>query len=166
MPHGSNTHNAIAGGIAVSLANEQSDHAVDAQRLVEAARRVLADAGVASAAISLAVVDDPTIHVLNRRFLDHDWPTDVLSFVLEQVDDHLEGEVVISADMAASSAAELGCTPADEQLLYVIHGMLHLVGYDDKSPDDAARMRAAECEYLDRLGVGRPHRPVRGEAAL
>ena len=111
------------------------------------------DSAFSSAAISLAVVDDETIHELNRRHLDHDWPTDVLSFVLEDDGDHLEGEVIISADTAAAAADELGCSAADEQLLYVIHGMLHLVGYDDKSDADAQEMRAAEARYLQQFGV-------------
>ena len=64
--------------------------------------------------------------------MNHDWPTDVLSFVLDDDDGHLEGEVIISADTAAAAAAEVGWPAAAEQLLYVIHGMLHLVGYRDK----------------------------------
>jgi probable rRNA maturation factor len=165
MSHGSTTHNSLANGLAVSLANQQAVHPVDAERLVEAARRVLEDADFTSAEISLAVVDDPTIHDLNRRFLNHDWPTDVLSFVLDERDGHLEGEVVISADTAATVAAEIGGSPAEEQLLYVIHGMLHLVGFDDKSAADATRMRAAEQDYLARSGVDRPQQLDRGEAA-
>jgi probable rRNA maturation factor len=137
----------------ISLTNEQSRHAVDERMLIDAARAVLADSGYESANISLAVVDDATIHELNRRCLNHDWPTDVLSYVLSDEDDHLEGEVIISADTAATSAAELGCSPPAEQLLYVIHGMLHLVGYRDKSPAEAERMRAAEARYLRRFGV-------------
>ncbi len=115
------------------LSNQQSRHPVDEAQLIEAATAVLQDSAFSSAAISLAVVDDATIHELNRRYLDHDWPTDVLSFVLEDDGDHLEGEVILSADTAAAAAAEVGWPAADEQLLYVIHGMLHLVGYDDKS---------------------------------
>jgi probable rRNA maturation factor len=136
----------------ISLANQQSGHTVDEAALIEAARAVLQDSHFSSAVISLAVVDDATIHAVNLRYLDHDWPTDVVSFVLEQQADHLEGEVIISADTAAAAAAELGCTPAAEQLLYIIHGMLHLVGYRDKTLADADQMRAAEAKYLREFG--------------
>ena len=136
----------------ISLTNEQTRHPVDEQQLIDAAKRVLADSPFSSAMISLVVVDDPAIHELNRQYLVHDWPTDVLSFVLEDSGNHLEGEVIISADTAAESASELGCSAAAEQLLYVLHGVLHLVGYRDKTPSDAAEMRAAEAKYLRQFG--------------
>lgn len=136
----------------ISLTNEQSDYPVDEQQLIDAAKSVLLDSTFSSAAISLVVVDDPTIHELNRQYLDHDWPTDVLSFVLEETDDHVEGEVIISADTAAQSAEEIGCSAAAEQMLYVIHGVLHLVGFRDKSAADAEEMRAAEAKFLRQHG--------------
>lgn len=142
--------------VQVSLVNEQSRHAVDDALLIEAAKAVLRDSTFRSAAISLAVVDDATIHELNRQYLDHDWPTDVLSFVLEENERQLEGEVIISADTAAASAAEFAWPPAAEQLLYVVHGTLHLVGYDDKSPEETERMRAAEVKYLRQFGFEQP----------
>jgi probable rRNA maturation factor len=136
----------------VAVANEQSLHAVDEQQLAAAARAVLRQSSFQSAAVSLAVVNDATIHELNRRYLDHDWPTDVLSFVLADENRHLEGEVIISADTAAAAAAEVAWPAAAEQLLYVIHGVLHLIGYRDKDPADALRMRAAENEILCEFG--------------
>jgi probable rRNA maturation factor len=137
----------------IALTNEQSRHPVNESQLTDAATTVLQDSDFSSANISLAVIDDKTMHELNRRHLDHDYPTDVLSFVLEDDGDHLEGEVILSADTAASVADELGHAPAHEQLLYVIHGMLHLVGYDDHSETDAEEMRAAEERYLQRFGA-------------
>jgi probable rRNA maturation factor len=137
----------------IALVNQQSGHPVNEAQLTAAATAVLRDSAFSSAAISLAVVDDETIHELNRRHLEHDWPTDVLSFVLEDDGDHLEGEVILSADTAATAAEELGNSAAEEQLLYVIHGMLHLIGYDDKSDADAREMRAAEASYLQQFGV-------------
>lgn len=139
----------------IDLADEQSVHAIDREQLIEAARSVLEDSEFSSAAISVAVVDDATIHELNRRYLDHDWPTDVLSFALADQDGHLEGEVILSAETAAAAATEAGWPLAAEMLLYVIHGMLHLVGYDDKSPAAAERMKEAESLHLRRFGVER-----------
>jgi probable rRNA maturation factor len=156
MAHGTLAHDASESGFELSLANEQSAHAVDGRRLMDGARRVLADSKFKTAKISLAVVDDAAIHALNRQYLQHDWPTDVLSFVLDAEGGYLNGEVVLSADTAARTAAEGGWTPADEQLLYVIHGMLHLVGLDDQSEAEVRNMRAAERFYLQECGVELP----------
>ncbi len=103
--------------------------------------------------VSLAIVDDPTIHRINREFLQHDYPTDVLSFLLERSADRLEGEVIASADTAIGSAARYGWAPADELLLYVIHGTLHLVGYDDLAPEPQVTMRERERDYLKHFGL-------------
>lgn len=156
MHDGSTAHDTYTDGFELSLANQQSVHAVDEPRLLAAARRVLEDSRFTSAAISLAVVDDPTIHALNRRFLDHDYPTDVLSFALDERDGHLEGEVILSADTAAAAADQFGWPAGNEQLLYVVHGMLHLIGHGDKSADDARRMLAAEEHYLRACGIDLP----------
>jgi probable rRNA maturation factor len=156
MPKGKISADSTESRFELSLTNDQAAHAVDAKRLVSAARRVLVDSKFKSAMVSIAVVDDPTIHGLNRQFLNHDYPTDVLSFVLDASETHLKGEVVLSADTAASVAATGGWKAADEQLLYVIHGVLHLVGLDDQSSDTARQMRAAERYYLHEFGVELP----------
>jgi probable rRNA maturation factor len=142
--------------IEIDINNEQNRLTVDERRLRAALSAILADAGFARATISLAIVDDPAIHDLNRRFLQHDYPTDVLSFVLEESSAGLDGEIIVSADTATASAPRYGWRPEDELLLYVIHGGLHLVGYDDKSPAAAGLMRDAETRYLARfdLSVG------------
>ena len=110
---------------------------------------ILRDAGIVSSQISVAIVDDPTIGKLHGEFLDDPSPTDVLSFVLEPPP-MLEGEVVASADTAKSNALQYKC-PAEEELLrYVLHGILHLVGYDDTTPSKRSVMRKKENEYLQK----------------
>ena len=141
---------------AVSVANRQSRHAVNETELLAAVQSVFSDSDFSSSNVSVAIVDDATMHELNRRYLDHDWPTDVLSFVLEDDGDRLDGEIVVSADTAAASAAEIGWPSAAELLLYVIHGALHLVGYRDKSPSEEREMRAAEARYLRQFGLEQP----------
>jgi probable rRNA maturation factor len=128
------------------------------KRLKEAAKRVLREAEVAAAEVSLAVVDDATIHRLNRRHLSHDYPTDVLSFLLADPPPCLEGEVIVSWDRACEVARQYGWPVEDELLLYVIHGMLHLVGYDDHDSQQLQRMREAETRHLASLGRVPPDR--------
>ena len=122
-------------------------------------KEVLKGEGIESGEISLAVVDDPTIHELNRRWLEHDEPTDVLSFVLERDGSSLEGEIIVSADTARARASEFGWSADAELALYIIHGALHLAGYDDKEPAARAEMRQRECFYLERLGWSERQNP-------
>jgi probable rRNA maturation factor len=138
--------------IEIEIANQQANLAVDRDRLAQAARAILRDHGPATCRVSIAVVDDPTIHALNRQYLQHDYATDVLSFVLEQSRDLLEGEVVVSGDTALAQADHYHSTPADELLLYVIHGLLHLVGFDDQTDARRKEMRCAEHVYLSQFG--------------
>jgi probable rRNA maturation factor len=115
---------------------------------------VLAEAGIKAGEISVGIVTDQRMHELNRQYLQHDYPTDVLSFVLEQGDNgSLDGEIIVSADYAAREAERFGWTTDDELLLYVIHGSLHLVGHDDHTPDGRAAMREAETQHLAEFGL-------------
>jgi probable rRNA maturation factor len=130
-------------------------HAVDSARLKKSVRSILKDAGIKSAEISIAIVNDERMHALNRQYLQHDYPTDVLSFVLARDEraGSLVGEIIASSDYAAREAAEYGWTTDDELLLYIIHGCLHLVGYDDTTAKGKAAMRAAEAKYLQQFGL-------------
>ena len=140
--------------ITVEVNNQHPTASVDKDRLKQAALAVLKGEGVSTALLSLAVVDDSTSHALNQRFLQHDYPTDVLSFPLElRLPHYLEGEVVVSADRAEQVGQEHGWAFEDELLLYVIHGVLHLTGYDDHSDEDREQMRSREGLYLDQVGV-------------
>jgi len=142
--------------IQVELSNRQSNLDVDSKRLVEAARSVLVAENVQQATISLAVVDDETIHGLNRRFLSHDYPTDVLSFLSNDEVDHLEGEIIVSADTAVRSAVEYQWPAMHELMLYVIHGTLHLTGYNDRTLEERRKMRELESLHLTQLGITPP----------
>jgi probable rRNA maturation factor len=137
--------------IRVAVANE-TDAVVEAARLASAVELALADADCLTADVSLAIVDDETIHRINRQFLEHDYATDVLSFVLHEPP-RLEGEIVASIDTARREADAVGWSPEDELLLYVVHGALHLAGRLDKYPEDAIEMRLAERRILERLGL-------------
>ncbi len=138
---------------AIDITIEHDRFAVDENRLREAVRAILTEEGIASATISVAVVDDATIHNINREFLSHDYSTDVISFVLGEDGGHLDGEIVISADTAIASAGCFGWAAEHELLLYAIHGALHLVGYDDLSEQTLTEMRARERHYLAYFGL-------------
>ena len=155
----------------IEIANSQNHVDLDQSLIDEVARRTLAEEQIDSATISLAFVDDTTIHELNRTYLNHDYATDVLSFLLEcqggnppppdgsisenasaapprGVGKQIDGEVIVSAETAARTAANFDWTPGDEVILYLIHGLLHLCGYDDQSESERALMRSREGEIL------------------
>lgn len=137
----------------VAVANEQSLVKIDTARLTEVVQLVLAGEGIAAAEISIAIVDDAAIHQINRDFLQHDFATDVITFALGDEGGSLEGEIVVSAETARTVALGHGVETADELLLYVIHGALHLAGHDDLSPTPRKQMRAREQHYLAELGL-------------
>ena len=143
----------------VEISNRQTSLAFDEQRLHAAIRQIMEDAGVTDGDVSLAIVDDREIHALNRQFLQHDYPTDVLSFLLERDAQRLEGEIIVSAGTASRLAEQVGWPAEDELLLYVIHGALHLVGYDDGDPRSLAEMRAQERRHLGSFGLERRAAP-------
>jgi probable rRNA maturation factor len=164
----------------IGISNQQEHVQIDEAFLRGVAERTLAEEGVATAEISVAIVDNATIHDLNRRYLEHDFETDVLSFLLESSPEpgfapgapgprgagrRIEGEIILSGEMAARRAGEFLWSPHDETVLYLVHGLLHLVGYDDLTEAERRIMREREGAILSlwNLRPGLPdaerHRP-------
>jgi len=128
----------------------------DEPRIRAAVERILTHAKVRSAQVGIAVLTDAAIRQLNKQYLNHDYATDAISFVLERKGGHLEGEIAVSAETAQREAARLGWAAADELLLYIVHGALHLVGEDDLTESGAAIMRRREREVLAEFGLVPP----------
>jgi probable rRNA maturation factor len=140
--------------IRVAVASPQDTVVIDRALMRRAACTVLAGEGIKNAQISLAFVDNLTIQSLNRRYLKHNRVTDVLSFPLGGANDRiLSGEIVIGAEVAAAEANRRGTDLQAEAVLYVIHGVLHLCGLDDKTRAAAAEMRKRQSHYLRQLGL-------------
>lgn len=132
-------------------------------RLKRAVRKSLQSEGFEGPAeVSIVLTDDAEIHVLNREYRGIDRPTDVLAFSqLEGETFHQEsgpvalGDIVISVETAARQATEAGHSLQDEIDLLVVHGVLHLLGYDDQTEDGAAEMRRREKAILSELEDGK-----------
>jgi probable rRNA maturation factor len=101
--------------------------------------------------LSVVLVDDATIHDINRRFLAHDYPTDVIAFDLRGGGGP-DGEIFVSVTTAKREAEKRGVDVASEILLYCVHGTLHLLGYDDHEPRDRRRMQTRQRSLLAALG--------------
>ncbi|MBM3995210.1 MAG: rRNA maturation RNase YbeY [Planctomycetes bacterium] len=138
----------------ISIHSPQETVPIDRGRVRDIARAVLEGEGVNDYELSVAFVDNPTIHRLNKQYLDHDEPTDVLSFPYSGAGaKKLEGELVIGVEVAKAEADERGHDVQAELALYVIHGLLHLCGYDDKSPGAEKEMREQERYYLQKCAI-------------
>lgn len=139
----------------VHVTNRQRAVKVTAARLREAAIQAARCAGSPAGAVSVVAVGDRAMRALNRRFTGVDDTTDVLAFDLRggsAGDAHaVAGEVVVNAALAASRAARRRREAEHELLLYVVHGMLHLAGYGDKTAAEARAMRKAERAVMRRL---------------
>jgi probable rRNA maturation factor len=139
--------------IRVSVANPY-EYPLEFQRLKDAAGAVFEGEGVKACKVTLAFVDNAHIHRLNKQFLNHDEPTDVLTFPYTDAGAKvLEGEVAIGYEVAKEYAADRGHDANLELVLYVVHGCLHLCGYNDTDDAGAAEMRKKEREYLTKLGL-------------
>jgi rRNA maturation RNase YbeY len=129
-----------------------------ARRLARTARRCLRALGLDGAELSLVLVSDPVMHELNRSWRGKNRPTDVLAFSQREgagaAPDGLLGDVVISVDTARRQAAALGHSLAAEGDRLLVHGLLHLLGYDhERSAPEARRMQRQERALLRALEV-------------
>jgi probable rRNA maturation factor len=167
----------------IEIANSQSSLEIEESRVREIAETVLQREQVSEAVLSIALVDNKEIHRLNREYLQHDYETDVLSFLLEceTVTPHsngsteqplsdlaptdpplkgigkkIEGEIIVSTEMAAQSSADYHWSPHDELVLYLVHGILHLCGYDDLEDSERKLMRIREQQILKEWDLS-PH---------
>ena len=159
--------------IDIYAADEQHDVEVDLDRWVALANAALEEEGVRGLAeVSLIFMDEPTIAALNQQFMGKSGPTDVLSFPIDaepeptgRVPDaggsgpgeppmpeipQLIGDIVICPAVASRNALEHECSLDDELALLVVHGVLHLLGWDHAEDEEAERMEARERVVLAR----------------
>lgn len=137
-------------GLYLEIIDEQDEIPVERDRVMSVCEQILGDYGITCGRIGIVIVDNDTIHELNKNFLQHDYPTDVISFQLESnlENGYLEGEVITNSQIAQVRAPEFGWSVHGELMLYIIHGLLHLVGLDDMSAEDRKKMREKEQYYL------------------
>jgi probable rRNA maturation factor len=162
----------------------------DAEQRVEAAARAAFEAaekpeilgGDTPVEMSLVLADDALVQTLNRDYRDKDKPTNVLSFALlddlddtdESTDDVLArdegmpiliGDVILAFETVQREALEQGKSFEDHLTHLVIHGVLHLLGYDHQSDPDADRMERLETSILARMGIADPYSASPADAA-
>jgi len=136
---------------AVSVENRQKKLRLNPKAISQIAKTVLRREGIKEATLSLVFVSARTIRSYNQRFLQRDYATDVLSFDLSE-EGRLIADIVISTDAVLKNAKRFNQSRAQELSLYIIHGILHLCGFDDHRPSDIKRMRKREEALMSYLG--------------
>lgn len=139
-----------AAGLSFDIAWRVRGNGAGPTRLQRIARFVAAAEGFDHGRLSVAVVGARRMASLHRQYLGEDGPTDVLTFDLgcDLRHGRLDGEIVLCAAVARRRVAWRA-----ELALYLVHGILHLAGYDDRTPRDARRMHAREDRLLRELGI-------------
>ncbi|MCP4716329.1 MAG: rRNA maturation RNase YbeY [Deltaproteobacteria bacterium] len=138
----------------ILIENQQSRIAIETPLIQQLASAILSALALKNPEVSILLLDDQAIAGLNREYLNRSGPTDVISFPMHDEDfpdiqPQLLGDVVISAETAQRQARERGCSLNEELLFLLIHGVLHLRGYDhERSPEDEKVMQAKEQELF------------------
>ncbi len=149
--------------------DENLSELLDREELEGICQHVLAAEGVTrEVEISLSIVNASEMHELNREWRGIDRTTDVLSFECDSAFDAdipddcpLElGDIILAPEVIAKQAPGFGNTPADECRLMLVHGMLHLLGYDHIQDDEAEEMESREDAILRELAAARGEDPA------
>ena len=135
-------------GTEVAVSNRQCRLKVNTRLLSRIVRRALDLVHDADSQLGIVLVDDAAIAKLNAQYHATPGPTDVLSFNYGEG----QGELIISAECAIRQAKRFRTTPGRELALYVVHGILHLHGYDDQASNDRRHMRATERRLMSQMG--------------
>lgn len=140
----------------VLIKNRQRKQKLDTRELGRFAQGALDLAGCGRNELSLVLVSDTQIALINRDYLGRDKPTNVISFAMSEGEfgdlaSGLLGDVIVSVDTAFRHAGESGSDPLDEVRFLIIHGILHLIGYDHETRADGRAMRKKEAELFSAL---------------
>jgi len=139
----------------VEIANLQTHYRIKSSNIKHAVKEVLSKEEK-DARLSIVLVDNSRIKELNKQYFDSDEVTDVISFPLSNNKNLLSGEIIVSVETAVDTAGKRNISIEGEIVLYIIHGILHLLGYDDSNEGNARVMHEEESKILKTLGYNVP----------
>jgi probable rRNA maturation factor len=141
--------------ITIQIQKHFADVPADAPKLRMLVRSICKQFGVSRAVVSVGIVDDDEMRKLNKRFLNRAGTTDCLSFDLsDETEPARVFDLIVNGELAAREAARRGHSARAELALYVVHGLLHQLGFDDATVEQAERMHRIEDEILQHFGYG------------
>lgn len=139
--------------INVVIDASRSDVALSESALINVVQTALSFRSVDSGSVSVVVADHSVVRELNRTYLNHDYNTDVLSFLLSDSEQSLDGEVYVDLETAIERCSEFSVSPIAELYRYIIHGVLHLTGMDDATDEQRSEMADVEDRILDLIPI-------------
>jgi len=138
----------------VQITTHFAEAAVDRSKLERLVEAVCDRFDLSGATVSVGVVDDAEITELNQKFLNQARTTDCLSFDLSEASGPRVFDLIVNGQMAIRQAGQRGHSSDAELALYVTHGLLHQLGFDDGTAEQARKMHETEDEILQHLGYG------------
>lgn len=139
----------------VNIINQQSSLVILPDLVQKIVEQVIVDENQNCEETSIYFVDTPTISRLHEEYFQDPSPTDCISFPLDEEEDgspyRVLGDVFVHPESAIAFATEKALNPYEETTLYIVHGLLHLLGYNDIEDEDRNEMRAAENRHMEKL---------------
>lgn len=140
--------------IDIHIQNERDCSEADRGMYLSLVEGICRQFGLSKGQISISIVGDDRISQINEKFLGHCGPTDVISFDLSEPGEAVF-DIIVNAEMARRQGERLNHSSQAELALYITHGMLHNLGFDDADEDQSRKMHAREDEILSQAGFGR-----------
>jgi len=138
----------------IHVEDNQTDLAIDILTVKKIVDTVIAYEGRTCDEVSIYFVDMPQICAIHEQFFDDASPTDCISFPMDEPDEEghlILGDIFVCPEAAIDYTASNGNNPFRETTLYIVHGLLHLMGYDDIEEEEQSAMRDAEKRHMDHL---------------
>ena len=135
----------------INLKKNNSTLKINKQALTEIAKDIMLSYQCTNGSISIILLDKENLRKLNKQFFDKDEYTDVIAFNLEDYDYPIEGEIYICPNQINENAKKFKVTYDNELKRVIIHGCLHLLGYEDNSKKEKEKMRTLENYYINKF---------------
>ena len=154
----------MSDNIRIQFDCDADDAEVDWRRLEALVRSICGEFNVHNADIEISVVDDDGITAVHQQFLGNNSTTDVISFDLsDEFEDRRSLQYVVNLDMAARQGSQRNHSTEAELALYITHGMLHHLGFDDVDETQSQAMHKKEDEILEKNGFGTIYHHDKGD---